>query len=294
MESQSILYHGEAGFIEMMKHVLAFGVDITDRTGVGCKALFDAKIVYPSEEFACFSTFAPASPRMAFEELWFFLRGQTDTKILEEKGIFFWQGNTRREFLDKRGLEDLPEGSMGAAYSKQWRNFGGEDQLRKLIHTLTTDPYSRRMLTSLWNPMEESQMPITPCWWGCQVVVLPNKQTGRDELHMKLLNRSLDCIFGYRFAIQQYRMLQIALCRILGASLGELSVDLTHIHIYQNQIAYVEEAVERELGKQGTMELTKDIKTVEDLLALEFTDFKISGLVVNTSEFVTPRPPMAV
>ena len=154
----------EFQYLQMLRTLLATGEDVPNgRTGTSTVALFDHKLVVGEGEFP-FSTVRPASPRLAFEELWLFLRGDTDTKYLESKGVGFWKGNTSREFLDSRGLHHLPEGDLGAAYSKQFRNFGdgydggdyqvGADQVERLYVELTKDRYSRRLVTSLWNPSE--------------------------------------------------------------------------------------------------------------------------------------------
>ena len=287
-------YYGEAGYVQLIKDVLSNGQEQTDRTQVGTISIFDAKVVYPEDTFGCFSTIRPASLRMAFEELWFFLRGHTDTKKLEAKGVNFWVGNTSREFLDKRGLHILPEGDLGLAYSAQFRRFGeslfnkGVDQLSNLINDLKSDPYSRRLMVDLWNPAQQAAMPLTPCWFNFQVVVIG------EYLHMKLRNRSLDSIFGFSFAVQQYRLLQLCLCEMFGYKLGRLSADLSHVHIYKNQIEYAKELVERELGLQGEVFLDKKIETLSDLLNLQWEDFTIKGLAVNVLPFKTERPPMAV
>lgn len=297
MTVSSKVYLGERGYINLIKDVLEYGEQQTDRTGVGTISLFDAKVIYLEDSFGCFSTIKPASLRMAFEELWFFLRGKTDTKELEAKGINFWKGNTSREFLDKRGLDYVPEGELGAAYSDQFRRAGNwtvddsddvVDQLEVLLNTLKTDPYSRRMMVDLWNPVEQRYMPLTPCWFNFQVVVIG------EYLHFKLRNRSLDSVFGYSFAVQQYRLLQLCLCKMFGYKLGVLSADLSHVHIYNNQIEYAKELVQRDLGKQGEVILNKELHSLEDLLSLEWDNIQVVGLDVNTSPFVSPRPEMAV
>ena len=288
-------YCGEQGYIQLIKEVLANGEEQTERTGVGTYSIFDAKVVYPEDSFGCFSTIKPAALRMAFEELWFFLRGETDTKKLEAKGINFWKGNSSREFLNKRGLTDLPEGNLGAAYSSQFRNFGGYtkkvqgvDQLKNLVEEIKRDPYSRRLMIDLWNPAEHGSMCLTPCWFNFQVVIIG------DTLHMKLRNRSLDSVFGYSFAVQQYRLLQLCLCKMYGYRLGRLSADLSHVHIYKDQVDYAKELVERDLGKQGEVIINKNINTLDDLLKLEWEDFTVVGLEVNKTPFITPRPKMAI
>jgi thymidylate synthase len=291
-------YYGERGYIQLIQYILNNGERQTDRTGVGTYSIFDAKVTYPEDNFGCFSTVKPAALRMAFEELWFFLRGETDTKKLEAKGIDFWKGNTSREFLDGRGLTYLPEGDLGLAYSKQFREYGtasvedcnrrGVDQLSDLISNLRKDPNSRRLMIDLWNPLEQEDMCLTPCWFNFQVVVIG------DCLHMKLRNRSLDSVFGFSFAVQQYRLLQLCLCKMFGYSLGRLSTDLSHVHIYTNQVEYAKELVERGLGVQGEVVLNKKISSLEDLLSLQWEDFNVVGLEVNKTPFTTPRPDIAV
>ena len=296
MTANCEVYFGEQGYINLIAHILEHGVEQTDRTGVGTISLFDAKVVYPKDEFGCFSTVRPASLRMAFEELWFFLRGETDTKKLEAKGINFWKLNTSKEAWEKKGHFGM-EGRLGYAYSTQFRDYGnkgqgciedGVDQLAELLENLKKDPYSRRLMIDLWNPAEHDFMCLTPCWFNFQVVVIG------EYLHFKLRNRSLDGVFGYSFAVQQYRLLQLCLCKMFGYKLGVLSADLSHIHIYNNQIEYAKELVKRDLGRQGEVVIKKELNNLDDLLSLEWTDFEIVELEVNNEPFVAERPPMAI
>ena len=305
----SAIYSGEEGYISLLSDVLALGVDIPDRTGVGTKALFDGKLLFePGVEFP-FSTVRPMPLRLAFHEFWFFLNGETQTKKLEEKGVNFWRGNTSKEFLESRELGHLPEGDMGKAYGFQWRNFGGElynysdgsrileggvDQLEEIFEALCNNPYSRRFYTTFWNPLQSSDMALTPCWHSHQFVVLPNRHTGKDVLHLKLINRSLDTLFGAMFAVQQYALYQTAMAQLLGMEVGTLSCDLTHIHLYDNQLAYTEELLTRDLGTPGTVKINKELNGLWDLLTLTWDDIEEVGLEVNRTPFVTPRPDMAV
>lgn len=303
------VYYGMVGVDSLLIDLLTNGVWIpNERTGTKTKAIFDAKIVIREDEFP-FVTNMLASPRLAFEEMWFFLNGRTNTKELEKNGVNFWKGNTSREFLDKNGFEYLDEGELGAAYSNQWRNFGGYDenyanrtgksgidsngidQLRELVENLKKDKYSRRHLVTLWNPEENPFGVLTPCWYTSQYVVLPNNK-GEDVLHVKLINRSLDTVFGARFAIMQYRIFQMALCKMFGFKLGKLSCDLSHIHIYENQIDYANELLTRSYIKANNeLTINKDISDLNDLLDLQWADFDLE-YTYNKEKFKTPRPKM--
>jgi thymidylate synthase len=243
---------------------------------------------------------------MAFEEFWFFLNGKTQTKELEEKGINFWKGNTSKEFLSKRGLGHLDEGDLGVAYGSQLRAYGqstifgveGKDQLVDTYETLKNDKYSRRVYNTMWNPNESHLMALTPCWHSHQFVVLPDED-GNDVLHLKLFSRSADTVFGAMYAIQQYRLYQMCMAKLLGFNVGKLSCDLTQIHIYLNQIEYAEEILTRSFGFDvdaydiNRISIDKDLNTLDDLLTLQWSDFGINHPTVNKEPFVTPRPPMA-
>lgn len=296
-----MVYYNERGYIKLINTVLDCGVDIPDRTGVGCRAIFDAKLIFTPDHFP-FSTIRPMPLQFAFEEFWFFLRGETQTTELEKRGVNFWKGNTSREFLDNRGLEYLETGDMGEAYGWQFRRFGadscdpdsvGVDQIVQSSNLLKNDPYSRRNFVTIWNPARSDRMALTPCWHSHQFVVLPDKN-GIPVLHMKLINRSLDTIFGAMFAVQQYALYHRAMARLHGFRLGDLICDLTHVHIYQNQMEYTKELVTREFGVAGQVHITKQLSNIHDLISMEWSDIEVEGLFVNNTPFVAEKPPMAV
>lgn len=118
-------YFFENQYIEYLHDILNYGEREPNRTGIDTLALWGAKIEIPLANGFPIITTRKTSLRIAFEETWFFLRGETDTKKLEEKKINIWKGNTSREFLDTVGLSNLPSGSIGAGYSHCWRNFNG-------------------------------------------------------------------------------------------------------------------------------------------------------------------------
>lgn len=307
----SLVYRGMRGVDDLLSDVYYGGVEVDNkRTGVKTKAMFDAKVVIEAGDFPFVRNMA-SSPRLAFEELWFFLNGKTNTKELEDKNVFFWKGNTNKEFQESVGLGYLDEGELGSAYSNQWRSSGGYDvgaamlsglslsthygvdQLQQLVDGLENDPYGRRHLVNLWNPSENKHGVLTPCWYSSQYIVLPCRVTGKDLLHVKLNNRSLDCPYGAKFAIQQYRLFQMTLCKWFGFELGRLSCDLSHVHIYENQYEYVEELLARKYEDPAlsSIRLNKDISCLDDLLSLQWSDWSME-YHYNKKPFTTKRPEM--
>jgi thymidylate synthase len=117
---------------------------------------------------------------------------------------------------------------------------------------------------------------------------------GRKTLHLKLYSRSLDYVLGYWQAAMQYRMFQMALCKMLDLDLGMMVTDLWDVHIYDNQWDYACELLTREEGRHGVVELMTDVHNIDDILKLDHTDFIVLGYKPNREPFKNPRPPMAV
>lgn len=273
-----------------------YGV-FSDRTGVGCTKVFNKQIDWGYNFPFC--TTRPLGIRTAWEEMKIFLSGNPDTTPLSEKGITFWEGNTSREFLDNRGLTHLPVGSLGTSYSKQFRNVNGLngtqiDQLSDLVNNLKSDPYSRRHAIDLWGVGEQSGMPLLPCWYRSNWYCTPTKDGG-IELHLILDNRSLDILLGYFQAAMQYKLLQIAICKMLGFKVGKLVTRHTDCHVYLNQYEYVDEMLERDWDRKpnSSVTLDKDISSIDDIVNLEWADFIVEGYNPNKEPFKAARPPMA-
>ena len=289
------MWYGERGYLDMIKFTLDHGVDVPSRTGIDCRKTFNHQVIYNIGEGQFpFSTVRPAPLRMAFEEFWFFMRGQTDTKILEDKGINFWKGNTSREFLNDRGLNHLPEGDMGKAYGYQWRSFNGiHDQLQEVYDTLINDPYSRREFTTFWNPAESTEMALTPCWHSHLFNVEPDSD-GCLTLNLKVFNRSLDSVLGYSFAVQQYALYMMCMAELTHMKLGHIIFDLSDVHIYHDQLDYAKELVNRQYGVSGIVQVTKPLNTLHDMVSMEWDDIEVTYLTVNNQPFENDRPKMAV
>ena len=290
---------GEAQYFSLLSRVITIGQYMDDRTGIGSFGVFDGKIYYDSGEFP-FMVTRSVPTRLAFEEFWFFIRGETQTKELEKRGVNFWKGNTSREFLDARGLSHLPEGDYGKAYGYQFRH--NPDQLIRLYEGLRDDPYGRRHYVTFWNPNELDEMALTPCHHSHQFVCIPS-ENNRPTLHLKVINRSLDIVFGYSFAAQQYRLYQIAMADLLGYDVGDLSFDLSQVHVYKNQLNYALEMVgvwcnipdvTNDDYDIRRVQLNKKLTTLDELINLTWGDWSIVPPKNYESLMKTKKPKMAV
>lgn len=170
--------HDEQQYINMINKVIKKGIYNLDRTKIGTISVFGKSFKYNIRNYRIpIFTHRKMFYRGIIEELLFFISGNTNTKLLEDKKVNIWKGNTSREFLDSRNLKHLPEGDLGAGYSFQLRHFGAEyidcntdytnkgfDQLKYVIDLIKNDPHSRRILFSYWNPLAMKSMALPPCF----------------------------------------------------------------------------------------------------------------------------------
>ena len=157
------------------------------------------------------------------EELFFFLRGDTDTKKLSEKNIKIWEGNTANT-----------NGEMGPMYGYQWRNFGGSgyDQLLKVIESLKTDPYSRRHIMTTFNPVDADKGVLYPC----HGIVVQFYIDDEGFLSLAIYQRSADVFLGLPFNIASYALLLTLIGAEIGRPVKKMHIDLGDYHIYSNHI----------------------------------------------------------
>jgi thymidylate synthase len=278
----------ERNYLDLLAKIISRGVKKKDRTGVGTRSIFGTQLRFSLEDNKIpMLTTKKMFARGIIEELLFFLRGDTDTKKLEAKGVNIWKGNTTREFLDKRGLTNLPEGDMGKGYGFQWRKFGkedyfideygnesnpGVDQLAQVINTLKTNPTDRRIIMSAWNPSQLSEMALPPCHIMVQFEV-----DDKNRLSSQFYMRSIDTFLGLPFNLLSYAILT----RIIGATVGMECKEVIFVggdtHIYSNHIDQVSEQITRESYEFPTMKVNKYLATVQDIESLQYEDFVIEG-----------------
>ena len=209
--------------------------------------------------------------RGIFEELMLYIRGQTDSQILEKKGIPVWTGNTSREFLDKHGLQWLSVGDMGHSYGHSFRHFGaqyngketdytgeGFDQLEYVIKTLKNNPDSRRMIISLWEPNHMRNTALPPCLYQYQFYVADKK------LSCMMTQRSSDFAVAGGWNVATGALLTIMLAHVTRLSPGELTWNIGDVHLYHNHLSGVSTQINREPRIYPSLYLRDPPDNIED------------------------------
>lgn len=289
--------HEEYKYLHLLERILDEGVVKGDRTGTGTKSIFGTQLSFDlSNSFPVLTT-KKVFWKGVVEELLWFIRGETDSKKLEAKGVNIWKGNTSREFLDKKGL-DYPEGEIGPGYGFQWRWWGsnykdslgvhkykcGINQLGNVINTLKTNPNDRRMIVSAWNVAEIDKMALPPCHLLYQFDVADGK------LNCQWYQRSVDSFLGLPFNISSYALLTCLVAKVVGLQPGKLTFAGGDTHIYLNHIEQCKEQISRVPFAFPKLNIKKDIKTLEDIENLSLEDLEL----VNYKSHATIKADMAV
>lgn len=280
--------HEEYQYIDMLKLILSEGILRQDRTGVGCKSYFDYTMKFDLSD-NCLPVFTTRKifTRGAIEELLWFIRGETDSKLLSDKKIHIWDGNTTRGFLDGRNLKTYPEGNIGTMYGYQWRNWGGDfkehlkgnrtgiDQLAKVVDLIKNNPDSRRIILSAWNV---SQLE-TGCLEPCHILVQFFVDTVNGTLSSKLIQRSADVCCGVPLNCISYSLLTILLANICKLKPKYFIWSGGDCHVYNNHIDNVKIQVDREPYSFPQCFINKDINSIVDIENMTISDFTIKNYI---------------
>ena len=271
-------------YLDLLKNIKENGVRKSNRTGIDTLAIFAPSLRHDLTQGFPLLTTKKMHIRGILEELLFFLRGDTDTSILEAKGVNIWKGNTTREFLDKQGLTYLPEKSIGCGYSHQWRNFGGEhpfvpetkglrgfDQVRDVYDKLKNNPYDRRIIISAWNPSQNKYAALPACHLVYTFYTNPEKK----ELSCHLLIRSQDTLLGQPYNLASMSFLTHIFAKSIGYTAKEVCLTAVDCHLYVNHLDAVEEQLKREPYPLPQLKINKELKTFDDIMDLKFDDFEI-------------------
>lgn len=283
----------EHDYLNLCNKIIEKGNERIDRTNIGTKSLFAQHLNFDISETIPLLTTKRMAWKHCIEELLWFLRGDTDAKILQKKGIKIWDGNTSRQFLNDHGLTDYDEGVLGPGYGWQWRFFNakysqlfadtsnintkkikGVDQIQNAINDLKKNPFSRRILVSAWNPCQLSEMALPPCHFAFQFYV--EEINSEKYLNCHLFQRSQDEFLGCPFNIFSYSVLTYIIALKCNMKPGKLSCSITDAHIYSNHINAVKEQLKRNPRPFPKLVLDKSISTKE-LKDITIDDFELIG-----------------
>jgi thymidylate synthase len=254
---------------DLVNYILEHGSVKSDRTGTGTKAVFGYQMRFDlSEGFPMVTTKKLHLKSIIYELLWF-LNGDTNVKYLQENGVRIWN-----EWADE-------EGNLGPVYGHQWRNWNSEeiDQISEVINTIKTNPDSRRMLVTAWNPsvLPDTSRPFSenvangkaalpPCHAFFQFYIADGK------LSCQLYQRSADVFLGVPFNIASYALFTMMMAQVCGYEPGDFVHTFGDAHIYSNHMEQLELQLSREPRPLPKMLLNPDVK---DIFGFKFDDFKL-------------------
>lgn len=283
----------EQKYLDLCNDVLENGISRQDRTNIGTISTFGQQLTFDISECVPLLTTKRVPWKHVIEELLWFCRGDTDAKILQNQGVKIWNGNTSREFLDKRGLTHYDEGVLGAGYGWQWRFFGanycqafadtskldtskigGFDQLEYIVNTIKTDPFSRRILMCYWNPPDFDKTSLLPCHFSCQFYVRNTKNVNYLDCHFTM--RSNDLFLGNPFNIFSYTVLTYIIALKCDMKPGKLVFTGGDVHIYNNHVEQVRLQMSRQMRPLPKLLLDDSIKN-KKWSDISVSNFEIVG-----------------
>ena len=265
--------HPERQYLDLLADILANGVQRGDRTGTGTLGVFGRQMRFDLSQGFPLLTTKQLHRKSIFVELLWFLRGDTNVRWLQEHGVSIWD-----EWADANG-------ELGPVYGKQWRSWTAPDgrvidQIAAVIHSLKTNPDSRRHIVSAWNPAEIEDMALPPCHCLFQFFVADGK------LSCQLYQRSADVFLGVPYNIASYALLTLMMAKVTGYEPGEFVHTLGDAHLYLNHLDQAKLQLTREPLPFPTLRLPAK----RDLMAYEYEDFELVGYEAHK----TIKAPIAV
>ena len=258
-------------YLDLLKHINDNGVEKKDRTGTGTISVFGHQMRFNLQDGFPLVTTKKLHLRSIIHELIWFINGETNIKYLKENGVTIWD-----EWADSNG-------DLGPIYGHQWRNWNsdGIDQLKDVIHSLKTNPSSRRMIVTAWNPniipdskksfsdnVKDGKAALPPCHAFFQFYVADKK------LSCQMYQRSADVFLGVPFNIASYALLTQMIAHVCGLECGEFIHTLGDAHIYTNHIDQVNEQLGRKPKKLPQIKINPSVKNIFDF---KYEDFSLEG-----------------
>ena len=246
---------------DLMRHVLDKGVRKSNRTGVDTISTFGYQTRYDLSQGFPLVTTKKIHTKSAVHELLWFLRGDTNIKYLKDNGVSIWN-----EWADENG-------DLGPVYGRQWRSWPGKngqtiDQIAQIVQEIKTNPDSRRLIVSAWNPADIPDMALAPCHCLFQFYVADGK------LSCQLYQRSADVFLGVPFNIASYALLTLMIAQVAGLKPGDFVHSFGDLHIYVNHLEQVNLQLTRAPYTLPTLELNPYVK---DIFSFKFEDFELQN-----------------
>lgn len=254
-KGQSLVYQ----YLELLKDIRDNGVERADRTGTGTRAVFGRQMRFNLAEGFPLVTTKKLHLKSIIHELLWFLKGDTNVRYLRENGVRIWD-----EWADESG-------DLGPVYGKQWRSWAAPDgrvidQIEWVLNEIKTNPNSRRLIVSAWNPADVNDMALPPCHCLFQFSVMAGK------LSCQLYQRSADIFLGVPFNIASYALLTLMLARATGLVPGDFVHTFGDAHLYLNHLEQADLQLSRDPRPLPEMVLNPDKK---DFFGWIYEDFKL-------------------
>jgi thymidylate synthase len=245
-------------YLDLVRHVLDHGVQKGDRTGTGTLSVFGWQTRFDlSRGFPAVTTKKLHMKSIIYELLWF-LRGETNVKWLQERGVSIWD-----EWADERG-------ELGPVYGHQWRSWPAQDgstidQISNVVEMIKKTPDSRRLIVSAWNVAEVDKMKLPPCHTLFQFYVADGK------LSCQLYQRSADIFLGVPFNIASYALLTMMMAQVCNLQPGDFVHTFGDAHLYRNHLEQARTQLAREPRPLPTMRLNPQVKSIYEFQYEDFT-----------------------
>jgi thymidylate synthase len=249
---------------DLLRLILENGQQRPDRTGTGTLSVFGAQTRFDLRSdgpgFPLLTTKKLHIKSIIYELLWF-LSGDTNVGYLNEHGVTIWD-----EWADETG-------DLGRVYGAQWRDWRGAngvrvDQIDNVVTEIKSNPQSRRLIVSAWNPAEIDKMALPPCHLLFQFYVQD------DELSCQLYQRSADLFLGVPFNIASYALLTMMMAEVIGLTPGDFVHTFGDLHLYKNHLEQAHEQLSRDCRPLPRMKLNRAVKDIHDF---KFEDFELVG-----------------
>jgi thymidylate synthase len=243
-------------YLDLLQLILDTGAEKSDRTGTGTRSVFGHQMRFDLRAGFPLVTTKKIHTRSVFAELLWFLRGDTNVKWLQDRGVTIWD-----EWADA-------DGDLGPVYGYQWRSWPAPDgrhidQIAQLLENLRRDPDSRRHIVSAWNVADIPQMALAPCHAFFQFYVAPS-ESGRGRLSCQLYQRSADVFLGVPFNIASYALLTHMIASVVDLDVGDFVHTLGDAHLYSNHLEQAQLQLTREPRSLPRLVLDPTVREIDE------------------------------